>query len=115
MIISLDFLPSTALTVSATQIAVGVCMVEEDAFIAGFNADPFESGDQPGWLYRSVGVARENANGLDPYRVRADVRGRRRIQGSNRLVLMTQSAAFGVYTTASYRCGGIVRTLLLLP
>ncbi len=95
--------------------------MSQDAFGAGAVPDPKDVADRPvkGWLWRDqfivadeqvAGFSRSQQSGAE---VRMDLRGRRKLEASELVLIAENTATEG--SSFSVRISGIIRCVALLP
>ena len=117
MIMSMSLIPPTAVSDGFMNMHIGVGVVGQDAFAAAAVPDADVAADRPprGWLYRDQRVV-AGAAGMSshaPVHVMADVRGSRRVDDGELILIMDSVAIDG--TAFAVRAVGLVRVVFLLP
>ena len=118
MLIDLAVTPETLSGVVASQISfMGIGVASFEAFGVDAVPDPDVETDRParGWLWRTSLVVLDDPDTIvQPMRVQADVRSKRRVDDGVLFLRMINTDRTGI-TPFSIQVTGIVRVLYLLP
>lgn len=116
-IVDLSMVPPTAASDGQQSMFFAIGVVSQEAFISGTLPDPDSAADRPprGWLYRGARIIRAAAamTTSSPVHVFADMRGSRRVDDGELLMIFNNNALDG--TAFSVLVEGMVRTVFLFP
>ena len=116
-IVSLSFVPPTAVSDGQVDIFAGIGVVSQEGFVSSVVPDADIQGDRPprGWLYRDMRIVIGAASMVTvvAQRMAADVRGSRKVDNGELILVLdavnVDGTTFGVLTE------GIIRCVFLYP
>ena len=116
-IVSMSFFAPTAVSDGIATVDMGIGVVSREAFVASVVPDPDLATDRPprGWVYRdqrTVLAAASMSTGLAVH-VMADVRGARRVDDGELVLILDVNAVDG--TAFDIVTRGLIRCVFLMP
>ena len=116
-IVDVNLAPPTAVSDGQQIVSMGIGLVSQEAFVAGVVPDPNVALDRParGWVWRTQVIVAGAASMVShvPWTIRADLRGMRRVDDGELVLIVNNDALDGTSFAVFVR--GIVRCAFLLP